>query len=126
MLYFPKIGDYFKIVTDEEVKNFVAINLSEYCKSTREKLFSKLSEEQNLRNVTEWLYIFITTPVETEKFVEIMPSNYSDNCVQRYNIEILNLFDPELQLQLVYTKPVIKNKLKELLSELRKFKVRTL
>ena len=30
-----------------------------------------------------------------------------------YNIEILNLFDPELQL--INTKPVIKNKLRELL-----------
>ena len=34
---------------------------------------------------------------------------------------ILNLFDPELQL--INTKPMIKNKLKELLSELKKFKV---
>ena len=38
-----------------------------------------------------------------------------------YNVEILNLFDPELQL--INTKPVIKNKLKELFSELKKFKV---
>ena len=36
-------------------------------------------------------------------------------------MEILNLFDSELQL--IYTKPIIKNKLKELLVELRKFKV---
>ena len=41
-----------------------------------------------------------------------MESNYFDNCVQQYNVEILNLFDPELQL--INTKPVIKNKLKEL------------
>ena len=39
-----------------------------------------------------------------------------------YNIEILNLFDQELQL--INTKLMIKNKLKELLSELKKFKVR--
>ena len=37
-----------------------------------------------------------------------------------YKVEILNLFDPELQL--INTKLVIKNKLKELLSELKKFK----
>ena len=35
----------------------------------------------------------------------------------------MNLFDPELQL--INTKPVIKNKLKELLSELKKFKIQT-
>ena len=43
MLYFPKIDDYLKILTNEEVKDFVAINFNEYFKSTR--------EEQNLRKV---------------------------------------------------------------------------
>ena len=38
-----------------------------------------------------------------------------------YNVEILNLFDPELQL--INTKPMIKNKLKQFLNELKKFKV---
>ena len=36
----------------------------------------------------------------------------------------MNLFNPELQL--INTKPVIKNKLEELLSELQKFKVQTI
>ena len=36
----------------------------------------------------------------------------------------MNLFDPELQL--INTKPVIKNKLKQLLSELKKFIVQTI
>ena len=53
-----------------------------------------------------------------------MQSNSFDNCIHHYNVEILNLFDP--QLQLINTKPVIKNKLKELLSELKKFKVPTI
>ena len=53
-----------------------------------------------------------------------MQSNPSDNCVYRYNIEILNLFDPELQM--INTKPMIKNKFKELLSQLKKFKVQTI
>ena len=53
-----------------------------------------------------------------------MQSNSSDNCVHHYNVEILNLFDPELQL--INTALVIKNKLKELLSELEKFKVQTI
>ena len=36
MLYIPKIDDYLKILTDEEVKDFVTINFSEYFKSIRE------------------------------------------------------------------------------------------
>ena len=42
----------------------------------------------------------------------------------QYEVEILNLFDPELQL--VNTKPMIKNKLKEFLSEMKNFKVYTI
>ena len=38
-----------------------------------------------------------------------------------YNIKILNLFHPELQL--INTNSIIKNELKELLSDLKKFKV---
>ena len=53
-----------------------------------------------------------------------MQSNSSDNCVHHYNVEILNLFDPELQL--INTKPVIRTKLKELLSELNRFKLQTI
>ena len=36
MLYIPRIGDYLQILIDEEIKDFVAINLREYFKSTRE------------------------------------------------------------------------------------------
>ena len=42
--------------------------------------------------------------------------------MRRCNIEILNSFDPELQL--INTNPIIKNKLKELLSELKSLKFR--
>ena len=45
MLYFPKIDDYLKILTDEEVKDFLTINFSAYFKSNREK--------QNLRKVAK-------------------------------------------------------------------------
>ena len=121
MLYIPRTDDYLKILTDEEVKDFVAINFSEYFRSTKEKLYSKLSEEQNYRKVAKLLYIFLTTPDEVGKYGQ---SNSSDNCIHRYNVEIVNIFDPDLQL--VNTKPMIKNKLKELLSELRKFKVQTI
>ena len=110
MFYIRKINDYLKIVTDKEVMNFVAINFREYFKSIREK--------QNLRKVSKSLYLFLTTSDEVEKCVQ---SNSSDNRVHHYNVEILNLFDPELQL--INTKPVVKNILKELLSELKKFNV---
>ena len=121
MLYIPKIDDYLKILTDEGAKDFVAINFIKYFKSTREKLYSKLSEEQNLTKVAKSLYMFLTTSNEVEKYVQ---SNSSDNCIHRYNVEFLNLFDPALQL--INTKPVIKNILKKLLNELIQFKVQTL
>ena len=47
--------------------------------------------------------------------------NSSGKYVPSYNIAILNPFDPELQL--MNTKPIIQNKLKEFLSELKQFKV---
>ena len=71
------------------------------------------------------LYIFLTTPDEVEKYAKTMQSKSSDNRVYNYNIEILNLFHPELQL-INNDKPMTKNKLKELLSELKKFKVQTI
>ena len=113
MFYIPKIGDCLEILAYEEVKDFEAINFSEYFKSTR--------EEQNLRKVSKSLYLFPATPDEVEKYVEIIQSNSSDNCVRRYNADTLNIFDPELQL--INTNPMIKNKLKELLSKFKKFKV---
>ena len=59
MLYIPKTDDYLKILTDEEVKDFIAISFSEYFKSVREK--------QNLRKVFQSLYIFLTIPDKAEK-----------------------------------------------------------
>ena len=54
MLYNPKIDDYLEILTDEKVKDFVAINFSEY--------FKLIEEEQNFRKVAQSLYFFLTTP----------------------------------------------------------------
>ena len=42
MLYILKIADYLKILTDEEVKDFVVINFGDCFKCIREKLYSKL------------------------------------------------------------------------------------
>ena len=78
----------------------------------------ELNQEQILRKVAESLYNFLTTPDEVEKYAKMIQLNFSTNCVHRYNIEIFNLFDPELQL--VNTKTMIKNKLIELFSELKK------
>ena len=44
MLYIPKIDDYLEILTDGEVKDFLAISFSE-----------SISEEQNLRKVAKSL-----------------------------------------------------------------------
>ena len=87
MWYIPKIGDCSKTLTDDEVKDFVVINFGEYFKSVREKLYSKLSVEQNL-------YIFLTTPDEIEKFAEMMQSSSFDNCTCHFNNKILNCLDP--------------------------------
>ena len=122
-MYIPKISVSLKILTYEEVKNLVATHFSEYFISIREPLYSKLSEKQDLRKIAILLYIFLTTPDVVEKYVETMQSNSSGNCVYHYNIEILNLFDPEIQL--INTKPMNKNKLKESLSDLKKFKAQT-
>ena len=66
------------------------------------------------------LYIFSKIPDEVESYVQ---SGSSDSSTYRYNVEIMNHFDPELQH--INTKPMIKNKLKELLIKLKKFEVQT-
>ena len=83
----------------------VAINFSE-----------SIREEQNLGKISKLLYFFLTTPDEAQ-------SNSSDNSIRHYNVKTLNHFDPELQL--INTKPVIKNKVKGLLNELKMSKVQT-
>ena len=101
MLHIPNIVDYLEILTDEEVKDFVVINFSGYFKSIKKK--------QNLRKVFKLLYIFLTPPDKIEIYAQ---SNYFDNCVHYYNVEVLNLFDPELQL--INIKMVIKKKSKKI------------
>ena len=86
-------------MTEEDVKDFVVKNLNEYFKS--------ISDKQNLRKASKSLYISLTTPVEVEHY---MQSTSPDSHIHHYNIKILNLFDPELEM--INTKPEIKNKLK--------------
>ena len=111
MLYIPNIDKYLKILTDEEVKDFVAINFSECFKFRKEKLYSKISKKQNLIKVTKSLDISLKTP-------DRVRSISSDNCIHLYNVEILNLFDPELQLKNA------ESAIKALLSKFKKFEVR--
>ena len=59
MLHIPKNNDYLQILTNEEAKDFVATNFSEYFKSIR---------EENLRKIANSLYIFLTTSNEVEKY----------------------------------------------------------
>ena len=94
MLHISNTDDYLKILTADEMKYIVAKNFTECFKSMRERLYSKLSEEQSLRKVAESLYILLTTPDEVEKYPEMMESNSFDNCVHHNNIEISNLFGP--------------------------------
>ena len=86
-------------MTEEDVKDFVVKNLNEYFKS--------ISDKQNLRKASKSLYISLTTPVEVKRYAQ---STSPDSYIHHYNIKILNLFDPELEL--INTKPEIKNKLK--------------
>ena len=63
------------------MKNFVVMNFGQYFQSMREKLYSELCQEQNLRKIVESLYIFLTTPDEVEKYVKVTQSNSSDSYV---------------------------------------------
>ena len=45
----------------------------------------------------------------------MMQSGSSDVCARIYSVDVLNPFEPELQL--INAKPVIKNKLKDLIGE---------
>ena len=67
-MYIPKIDDYLKILTDDEVKDFVVKKFSEYFESTN----TKLCEEQNIRKIAESLYIFLTRPDEVKKYANMM------------------------------------------------------
>ena len=94
------------------MKDFVAKSFGEYFKSTKEKLYSKLCEEHNIRKGAESPFIYLTTSNKVEKYAKMIQSNSSNNCILLYNTEISNLFDPI--------------KLRELLnwlSKLKKFKV---
>ena len=98
-----------KILVDDGEKDFVVINFDEYFKYLREKLHSKLCNEQNLWKVAELLYIFLTTP-DKVMIWEMMLLSYFDNCIYHFNIKVFNLFNSDLQS--ISTKPIIKKQIK--------------
>ena len=53
MLCIPKIDGYLEVLTEKDVKYFVAINFSKYFKS--------IEKEQNLRKVAKSICFFLTT-----------------------------------------------------------------
>ena len=120
MLYLPKIDDYLKILTDNEVKDSAVINFVEYF-NLQEKFYSKLCEEQNIREVVESLYIFLKIPDEVKNILGWCSQIRLIIVCITIILRVSNLFDPELQM--IKNKNMIKNKLKEFLSELKKFKV---
>ena len=71
-MYIPKIDDYLKILTDDQVKDFVAINFSECFKPTRGKLYLKLNKEKILRKIAKLFYIFLTTLDEVANYAKMM------------------------------------------------------
>ena len=116
-----KIDDYLKILSDDEMKDFVAIYFSEYFKYVREKLYSKLSEEQNLRKFFESPYIILTTPDKVEKHIETMQSNSSDNwyipIMLRFWIFLIQNYNYlTLKLCLKQIKRIVKFKVQTVLS----------
>ena len=62
--------------------------------------------KKKIRKITKSLYIFPKISHEGKKFVAMMQSSYSGNCMYHYHIKSLNRFDQELQL--INTKPRIK------------------
>ena len=75
MQYIRKIDYYLKLLTDEKVKDFVAINFSEYFKSIR--------EHKSPRKIPKSIGIFLTTPDEIEKYVK---SSSSDNSSDKISL----------------------------------------
>ena len=69
MLYIPKTDGYLKILAVNEVKDFIVKNVGKYFKSTKEKLCSKLIEEQILRKAAESLYISLATLDEAKNIL---------------------------------------------------------
>ena len=65
MLYIPKINDYLEILTNEEVKDFVAINFSEFFKS--------IEEEKLLETLLNGFIIFLQYLMNCNQILLIIP-----------------------------------------------------
>ena len=65
MLYIPKINGYLEILTNEEVKDFVAINFSEFFKS--------IEEEKLLETLLNRFIIFLQYLMNCNQILLIIP-----------------------------------------------------
>ena len=65
MLYIPKINDYLEILTNEEAKDFVAINFSEYFKS--------IEEQKLLETLLNRFIIFLQYLMNCNQILLIIP-----------------------------------------------------
>ena len=84
MLYILKVDDWnrwSKGLKDDEVKDFAVINLGKYFEYMGKKLCPIEGEEKNLTKVVKSLYIFLTISDEEEKYVEMIQSSSSENCI---------------------------------------------
>ena len=109
-MYIPKIDYYLKSLTDKEVKDFVAINVTGYFKSIREYL----------KKVAKSLYIFLTTPDEVENmYNQILLVLVYITLMLKFWIFLIQIYNWLTLNQWL-------KKLKELLIELKKFKFQTI
>ena len=69
------LTDHSKILTDDKVKDFVAINFM--------NILNLQEKNKIIIKIAKLLRIFLTTPDEVEQYVQ---SN-SDNCAHHYNVE---------------------------------------
>ena len=81
-------------------------------------MYSKVCKKRYVRKIAKLLDIFLAAPDVVEKYAKIIQLNSPDNCAYRYNIAILKLFEPKLQL--IITEPIFKNKLQELFTRIVK------
>ena len=64
MLHKPKIADYLKILTDEDVKDFVVINIG--------KCFEKKKKKKISAKLLNCFILFLTTPAQVEIYVKLI------------------------------------------------------
>ena len=81
MLCILNIDDDLEILTDEEMKHFVAINFS--------KCFKSIKEKENIRKVAKPLYIFLKHLMNQKNMFNTKPVIKCNCIAQYYNFLVL-------------------------------------